>query len=155
MKGPGGRALSVMTLALAAAPAIACALDFDRYAPLDSRSDSSTIDGPSSPVDVSSEAAPRPDASSADAPVEAPPPGDAGPCSAPPICFLEATSCGMACGQSYQRCLRPCGDADIFCSQPCTSMRQSCLGRCASSCLDCTKDAGCSSSTGCLDATHL
>jgi hypothetical protein len=93
------------------------------------------------------------DAPSRDAPADAPAPRDGGsPCSAPPSCFQQATSCGSTCGQSYQQCVVVCGGQ--LCRQNCLSTEQSCLGRCATTCIGCTQDAGCAASSQCLDASH-
>lgn len=151
--GAHARVLAATAVAVAAAPFVACALDFDRYAPLDSESGAPPIELPLGPADVASNDVGA-ESSRADARVDVSSGEAATPCSAPAMCFQQATSCGAACRQNYQRCSRQCGDADTQCLTPCTNAQQSCLGRCATSCIGCAQDAGCPSSNNCLAATN-
>jgi hypothetical protein len=136
---------------------VACSLDFNRYDPVGAGADVSTADTSTADAssDVGSTPEPSPEAARADAgpAVDAAADRDSGPCTPPAGCFQQATSCGGVCGQDYQKCTRPC-EAGPSCTPACRSTEQSCLGVCATSCIACTQDAGCTASSGCLNATH-
>jgi hypothetical protein len=147
----GAHIVAAVVLSSAVGSTVACTLDFDRYQPVDAAAEVSTDDASAdirSTPEASSDAA-RADAGSPDAA----PVVDSGPCTPPAGCFQQATSCGAICGQDFQKCTRTC-EAGQGCTQTCTSSEQSCLGKCAASCIACTQDAGCTSSSGCLNATH-
>jgi hypothetical protein len=142
--------LTLAALTTTAAVLLSCTLDFDRYDPAGPDAE------PGPPADAE---APRDAPSQADAA-----PGDGGPadsaagpdapplCTAPTVCFRQASSCGSACVQSYQQCGLSC--AGTTCAQTCLSTQQSCLGKCATTCIACAQDAGCPATSQCLNATH-
>jgi hypothetical protein len=147
-----GRVLRIRALLVAAAaPLVACSLDFDRYDPAgagsiaDASVDASAGDSaPSS--DASPDAAPGDGGADAEGDVD----GGGGPCEAVPGCLDQASTCGTACGVDHQACAQDC-DAQL-CTDMCMSAEQSCLGRCLSSCIACASDAGCPAETQCLDS---
>jgi hypothetical protein len=152
MMNASARVVAAVTLGFAPAPLVACALDFGRYDPVDGPV------GPMGPPPIIVDAAlyeDRAEAGRDAAPADASATDQqaTGPCSPPASCFQQASTCGMACRQTYAACARRCGDADVMCIQVCTNTRQGCLGRCASSCIGCTQDAGCTAANTCLDAT--
>jgi hypothetical protein len=159
----GAVVLAAGVLGAAAAPLVACALNFDRYDPNGAGAEASTdasIDDVWSNdgqlQDASSDRARadgRGDAASADASADR---YEASSCTAPATCFQQATTCGSTCGKDYTRCVTGCNPAPV-CTQNCTSTRQGCLGTCASTCMGCTQDAGCETQinqSNCLDAAH-
>jgi len=129
---------------------IACALDFDRFDPIDASSDTSTaqLPTPEAGSDASRPDAPQmPPADRADTGM--PVPRDAS-CTPPANCFTQAQSCGTQCSDQRKQCLSNCGGRN--CMRNCDTGEQNCLSQCANQCASCTLVSGCPARNGCLDA---
>jgi hypothetical protein len=143
-----GCALTAATV-LAQICLVACALDFDRFDPIDASSDTSTAQMPAPGA--------GPDASRPDATQMSPDRGDAGTpvprdasCTPPANCFTQAQSCGTQCSDQHKQCLSNCGGGN--CMRHCDTSEQNCLSQCETQCAFCTLPSGCSARNNCLDA---
>jgi hypothetical protein len=134
----------------------ACTLDFDRYDPSDAAAPQEGGAEASADASMNPEAAsPNPDAGPPDAIADAGTTDagkDSGACTPPPGCIAQTTTCGASCGQDFDGCTQAC-DAQA-CITACRTPEQGCLGKCISTCLACTLEGGCMSSSACLNAAQ-
>ncbi|HEX8795994.1 MAG TPA: hypothetical protein VF765_33825 [Polyangiaceae bacterium] len=133
----------------------ACALDFDKYGPMDGgATDASTQTDAGSDLGQQPEAeietsADSPGTGGGDAAADTGPSGtDCGAVSQ--ACDEEAGACGLACGVTSQQCQSQCPSNP--CKTHCLQAEQTCRQGCESTCTNCIRGAGCSGSAGCADA---
>jgi hypothetical protein len=158
-------ALVAFALAAVGAGVGACALDFDRFEPVDAsappRADVSnepspgdasadvTVTGPED-AEMADGGADGGDAGTADVDALADGSQEAGPCTPSPSCLTSARTCGTGCAQQEQQCAMRCGGG--ACRSSCTRTENTCISQCESTCSSCTRSAGCSAAADCADA---
>jgi hypothetical protein len=108
--------------ATAAAHLVACALDFDRYDPVDAAAETQ----PTTAIDAGSACAPS------------------------PTCIRTASACASGCRTQSRQCVMRCTGA--ACGQACAMTEQTCVAQCTTTCASCTERAGCAGASDCLDA---
>jgi hypothetical protein len=158
-----------LLLALAAAAlvvgTVACALDFDRFEPVQGSPDANQTpraDAGNQPIgddasaDVST-AAPEVDVAVDDGGVDAGTIADGSPgspCTPSSACLTSAHNCGMGCAQTEQQCSSRCFGGGGSCRTRCTMTETTCITGCENTCSSCVQSAGCSATTRCADAAY-
>lgn len=164
------RALLALAASGLVAGSMGCALDFDRFEPVDASAPSGadrSIEPPASDAgatpavdagandDATDDEPAAEDAGPSDArPSDARAPADGGldaaPCMPSPSCLMSARTCGMTCMMQDQQCVMRCtGGA---CRSNCTRTEDTCIMQCQDTCSTCTRSAGCSATAACTDA---
>ena len=161
-------------LLLAFAPAalvvgmVACALDFDRFEPVQGSPDATQSRTPRAdagnepiPDDASADvstAAPEQDVAVDDGGVDAGTVADGSPegspCTPSSACLTSAHNCGTGCAQTEQQCADRCIGGGGSCRMKCTMTETMCITGCETTCSSCVKSAGCSATTPCADAAY-
>ena len=145
---------------------VACALDFDRFEPVQGSPDASQTpraDAGSEPIpdDASADAstvAPEQDVAVDDGGVDAGTVADGSldgsPCTPSSACLTSAHNCGMGCAQTEQQCSSRCFGGAGSCRMKCTTTETTCITGCETTCSSCVQSAGCSATTRCADAAY-
>ncbi len=133
-----------LSLVLASLVLSACTHDFGAFSVVDGagtsadRSDAGVaVDA--APEEAGSDTAPAHDSAVPDA-----------TCTPSAACLATAKSCAQGCDGVEQSCLANCGNNG--CRQNCKTALATCKAACNSTCLTCTTQAGCASSSACAAA---